>query len=229
MGVNDRAELARAEAVLQDRLRKAAMLNGVTLTDPGSVFLCWDTRLGSDVTIGANVIFGPGCIVHDGAEIRPFCHIEGAEIGRGAVVGPFARLRPGTTLDEMAHVGNFVEIKNARLGPGAKANHLTYIGDARVGAKANIGAGTITCNYDGFVKARTVIKDGAFIGSNTALVAPVTVGERAIIGAGSTISRDVPADALALTRAEHREIPGGAERFRERKRAEKATRDKQKG
>jgi bifunctional UDP-N-acetylglucosamine pyrophosphorylase/glucosamine-1-phosphate N-acetyltransferase len=228
LGVNDRNDLARAEAALQARLRRAAMTGGATMTDPESVFLAWDTRIGNDVTIGPNVVFGPGAVVLNGAEIRAFSHIEGAEIGPGAVVGPFARLRPGTRLGAGVHIGNFVEAKNAHLGAGAKANHLTYLGDAEIGAKVNVGAGTITCNYDGFLKSKTIIKDGAFIGSNTALVAPVTVGERAIIGAGSTIARDVASDAIAVTRAEHREIPGGAERYRIKKRAEKAARGKSK-
>ncbi len=220
-GVNDRADLARVETALQSRYREAAMLAGTTMTDPETVFLSWDTRLGRDVTIGPNVVFGPGVTVHDGAEIRAFCHIEGAEIGPGAIVGPFARLRPVTRVARGVQIGNFVEAKNARFAAGAKANHLSYVGDAEIGAKVNIGAGTITCNYDGFSKAKTVIRDGAFIGSNTALVAPVTVGERAIIGAGSTIARDVAAGALALTRSEHREIPRGAERFRQSRLAER--------
>ncbi len=222
LGVNDRVDLARAEAALQARYRETAMTAGVTMADPTSVFLAWDTQLGRDVTIGPHVVFGPGVAVHDGAEIRAFCHIEGAEIGPGAVVGPFARLRPGTRLARDVHIGNFVEAKNARFAAGAKANHLSYVGDAEIGGKVNIGAGTITCNYDGFTKSTTVIEDGAFIGSNTALVAPVRVGKRAIIGAGSTIAKDVAVDALALTRAEHREIPHGAQRFRESKRAQLA-------
>ncbi|MYF86543.1 MAG: bifunctional UDP-N-acetylglucosamine diphosphorylase/glucosamine-1-phosphate N-acetyltransferase GlmU, partial [Rhodospirillaceae bacterium] len=171
------------------------------------------------VTVGPQVVFGQGVVVGDDVEIRGFCHIEGAALDRGTTVGPFARLRPGAELREGARVGNFVEVKNAVLKPGARANHLTYIGDAEVGAGANIGAGTITCNYDGFRKARTVIGDGAFIGSNSALVAPVTIGERAIVGAGSTIDRDVEADALALTRAEHTAVPGAAEMIRRRKAA----------
>jgi bifunctional UDP-N-acetylglucosamine pyrophosphorylase/glucosamine-1-phosphate N-acetyltransferase len=229
LGVNDRIDLAQAEAALQRRLRRAAMAEGVTMVDPDSVFLCWDTRLGRDVFVGPNVVFGPGVTVHDGAEIRAFCHLHGAEIGPGAQVGPYARLRPGTRLGANVHIGNFVEAKNARFGDGAKANHLTYVGDAEVGGKVNIGAGTITCNYDGFLKSTTVIKDGAFIGSNTALVAPVTVGERAIVGAGSVITRDVEADAIAVERAEQRAIPKGAARFREKRLAEKAAKAKAKG
>jgi len=221
MGVNSRADLARAEAAMQDRLRAAAMANGATLVDPGAVWLSWDTALGRDVVVGPNVWFGPGVTIGDGVEIRAFCHIEGATIARGALVGPFARLRPGANLGRDVHVGNFVEVKEATLEDGAKANHLSYIGDSRVGAGANIGAGTITCNYDGFFKSRTDIGAGAFIGSNTALVAPVKVGDRAIIGAGSVIAKDVAADALAVTRAPQEERAGWAIKYRTRKRAEK--------
>ena len=221
MGVNSRADLARAEAAMQDRLRAAAMANGATLVDPGAVWLSWDTALGRDVVVGPNVWFGPGVTIGDGVEIRAFCHIEGATIAPGAMVGPFARLRPGANLGRDVHVGNFVEVKEATLEDGAKANHLSYIGDSRVGAGANIGAGTITCNYDGFFKSRTDIGAGAFIGSNTALVAPVKVGDRAIIGAGSVIAKDVAADALAVTRAPQEERAGWAIKYRTRKRAEK--------
>jgi bifunctional UDP-N-acetylglucosamine pyrophosphorylase/glucosamine-1-phosphate N-acetyltransferase len=213
-GVNSRAELAAAEAVMQDRLRRAAMAGGATLVDPGSVFLSADTRLGQDVVIGPFVQIGPGVTIADRAEIGAFSHIEGAAIAEGARVGPFARLRTGSRIGEGARVGNFVEMKNAVLGPAAKANHLSYLGDAEIGAKANIGAGTITCNYDGFDKSRTVIGAGAFIGSDTALVAPVTVGEGAIIGAGSVITSDVAADSLAIARAQQVEKPGWAARFR---------------
>lgn len=222
LGVNSRADLAAVEALYQRRLRAAAMAAGVTLTDPGSVQLSWDTRFEQDVTVGPNVVFGPGVSVAEGAEIRAFCHLEGASVGPGAVVGPFARLRPGAKLEADAHVGNFVEIKNAVLETGAKANHLSYIGDARVGAKANVGAGTITCNYDGFNKSLTVIGAGAFIGSNTALVAPVTVGDGAIVAAGSTVTKDVPADALAAARGRQVDKPGWAAAFRARQRAAKA-------
>jgi len=214
LGVNSRAELAVAEAVLQRRLRQAAMDGGATLTDPGSVQFSWDTRLGRDVVIGPNVVFGPGVEVADDVEIKAFCHLEGARIASGAVIGPFARLRPGAEIGQDAHIGNFVEIKKSSIGPGAKVNHLSYVGDAEVGAKANIGAGTITCNYDGFDKHLTRIGAGAFIGSNTALVAPVSVGDGAIIGAGSVVARDVAADALAVTRGDHVEKPGWAARFR---------------
>ncbi|MHA1568503.1 MAG: bifunctional UDP-N-acetylglucosamine diphosphorylase/glucosamine-1-phosphate N-acetyltransferase GlmU, partial [Alphaproteobacteria bacterium] len=201
LGINSRADLAVAEAVVQWHLRDAAMAGGVTLTDPETVFFSYDTRLGRDVTVGPNVVFGPGVVVDDGVEIRSYCHIEGAEIGTDAVIGPFARLRPGTRIAPRVHIGNFVEIKNALFEEGAKANHLSYIGDTNVGAEANIGAGTITCNYDGFLKNRTEIGARAFIGSNAALVAPVKIGEGAIVGAGSVIARDVDADALAVTRA----------------------------
>ncbi|MCY3828451.1 MAG: bifunctional UDP-N-acetylglucosamine diphosphorylase/glucosamine-1-phosphate N-acetyltransferase GlmU [Rhodospirillaceae bacterium] len=219
LGINSREELAAAERIFQQRMRRAAMAGGATLTDPDSVWFSYDTVLGRDVTVGPQVVFGQGVVVGDDVEIRGFCHIEGAALDRGATVGPFARLRPGAELREGAKVGNFVEVKNAVLKPGARANHLAYIGDAEIGAGANIGAGTITCNYDGFRKARTVIGDRAFIGSNSALVAPVTIGERAIVGAGSTIDRDVEADALALTRAELTAVPGAAEMIRRRKTA----------
>ncbi len=207
-GINSRAELAAAEAEVQDRLRAAAMAGGATLIDPRSVTLCHDTRLGQDVTIGPSVVFGPGVTVDDGAEIRAFSHLEGASVGPGAIIGPFARLRPGTVVGAAAHVGNFVELKATVLGAGAKANHLSYLGDASIGAAANIGAGTITCNYDGIAKHRTSIGAGAFIGSNTALVAPVSIGERALVGAGSTITRAVPDDAMAIGRSRQENKPG---------------------
>lgn len=222
LGVNDRLDLAKAEAALQDRLRRAAMESGVTMTDPATVFLAADTRLGKDVVIGPNVVFGPGVTIGDNVEIRAFCHIEGAAVGPQAIVGPFARLRPGTVLERGVHIGNFVECKAALIGEGAKANHLTYVGDAEVGAGTNIGAGTITANYDGFFKHKTVIGAGASIGSNTVLVAPVRVGDGALVGASSTITRDVAPDAIAVTRGEQRELPGAAKRYREKKRAEKA-------
>ncbi|MBC8338826.1 MAG: bifunctional UDP-N-acetylglucosamine diphosphorylase/glucosamine-1-phosphate N-acetyltransferase GlmU [Rhodospirillales bacterium] len=206
LGIDDRADLACAEAYVQNRLRLAAMRGGATLSDPDSVRFSFDTSIGQDVSIGPNVVFGPGVSVGDNVDIRAFCHIEGAAIAEGAKIGPFARLRPGAEIGEDVHVGNFVEIKNATLETGAKANHLSYIGDARVGAAANIGAGTITCNYDGEAKHRTDIGDGAFIGSNTALVAPVTVGDGAVIGAGSVITKDVSPDSLALTRPAQKEV-----------------------
>lgn len=207
-GINSRAELAQAEATAQAALRAAAMDGGATLTAPETVFLSWDTRLGQDVTVGPNVVFGPGVAVEDGAEIRAFSHLEGCTVRRGAVVGPFARLRPGAEIGPRAHVGNFVEIKAALLGEGAKANHLSYLGDAVVGAGANIGAGTITCNYDGVAKHRTEIGEGAFIGSDTALVAPIRVGARALVAAGSVLTEDVPDDALALARGRQVNKPG---------------------
>ena len=221
MGVNSRAGLAEAEAAMQDRLRIAAMDNGATLTAPETVWFCHDTKLGRDVTVGPNVVFGGGVSVGDNVEIRAFCHIDGATIENDAIIGPYARLRPGADIGAHAHVGNFVEIKAARLDEGAKANHLSYIGDSWVGAGANIGAGTITCNYDGFFKSRTEIGAGAFIGSNTALVAPVKIGAGAITGAGSTISNDVPENALSITRAPQENRPGWAMKYRLRKQVEK--------
>jgi len=221
MGVNSRAELAAAEAGMQMRLRAKALDAGVGMVAPETVFLSHDTRLEADVQIGPFVVFGPGVTIRSGAEIRSFCHFEGAEVGRDAIVGPHARLRPGAVIEDDVHIGNFVEVKKARIEKGAKANHLAYIGDARVGAGANIGAGTITCNYDGFDKHFTDIGAGAFIGSATALVAPVKIADGAYVGAGSVITKDVGKDALAVTRAEQREIPGWAAKFRARKKAEK--------
>jgi len=206
MGVDSRADLAVAEAIIQERLCWAAMEGGATLTDPASVTFCWDTKTGQDVTIGPHVVFGPGVTVGDNVEILAFCHIEGAVIESGARIGPFARLRPGARLAEDVHIGNFVEIKNSHIETGAKVNHLTYVGDSRVGSMANVGAGTITCNYDGFNKHHTDIGAGAFIGSNVALVAPVKVGDGAIIGAGSVITKDVAADHLAITRPQQKQM-----------------------
>ena len=223
MGVNDRRQLAAAEALLQARLREAAMLAGATLVAPETVFFSADTRLAADVLVEPHVVFGPGVTVASGARIRAFSHLEGAEVASGAIVGPYARLRPGAAIGEGAHVGNFVEVKNASLGAGAKANHLTYIGDASVGAGANIGAGTVTCNYDGFAKHRTVIGAGAFIGVQAALVAPVTVGERAYVATGSVITADVPADALAIGRARQVVKQGRAVELRARLKAAKTT------
>jgi len=215
-GVNSRAELAHLELDWQRRRREEALQEGATLIDPESVWFAADTKLGRDVTVEPHVVFGPGVEVADGATIKAFSHIEGATIATKAVIGPFARLRPGAKIGANAKVGNFVEVKKASLGPGAKANHLSYIGDAEVGANANIGAGTITCNYDGFGKYGTVIGEGAFIGSNTALVAPVAVGAGAIVGAGSVITKDVAADSLAVERSEQKGVAGWAKRFRER-------------
>jgi bifunctional UDP-N-acetylglucosamine pyrophosphorylase/glucosamine-1-phosphate N-acetyltransferase len=220
-GINTKAQLAEAEAVLQSRLRAQAMDAGVTLVAPETVFLSADTKLGRDVTVEPNVVFGPGVTVEDGAVIRAFSHLEGAHVGRGARVGPFARLRPGARLGVDVHIGNFVEVKQATIEDGAKANHLAYIGDARVGEGANIGAGTITCNYDGVDKHRTDIGRGAFIGTNSSLVAPVKIGDGAYIGSGSVVTEDVPADALSLERAEQVTKEGWAARFRAAKAARK--------
>jgi bifunctional UDP-N-acetylglucosamine pyrophosphorylase/glucosamine-1-phosphate N-acetyltransferase len=212
-GINSRAELAEAEARWQRQRRRQAMDEGASLHAPDTVFFSWDTRLGRDVTVEPNVVFGPGVELADGATIHAFCHLEGARIESGVSVGPFARLRPGTLLEQGARVGNFVETKNAVLGPGAKANHLTYLGDATVGAAANVGAGTITCNYDGYFKHRTVIGPRAFIGSNSALIAPVSIGADAIVAAGSAVSRDVADGELRMVRAEQLVKPGWADRF----------------
>lgn len=214
IGINSRSELAYAEARWQAKRRDEAMAAGVSLIAPETVWFAHDTRLGRDVTIEPNVYFGPGVSIADGATIRAFSHIEGATIGAKAEIGPFARLRPGSVLGEKAKIGNFVEMKKTTLGAGAKANHLSYLGDTEVGAGANIGAGTITCNYDGFFKYKTAIGAGAFIGSNSALVAPVTIGAGAIVGAGSVVTRDVSDDALALVRPDQTEKPGWAARFR---------------
>lgn len=214
LGVNARGELAAAEAIWQRRARERAMAEGATLIAPETVWLSFDTALGRDVLIEPNVFFGPGVVVEDGAEIRANSHLEGAHVGAGARVGPFARLRPGAVLGRDVHVGNFVEVKNVALGDGAKANHLAYLGDGSVGAKANIGAGTIFCNYDGFFKHKTEIGEGAFVGSNSALVAPVKIGAGAYVGSGSVITRDVSPGALALERSTQEERPGWAEKFR---------------
>jgi bifunctional UDP-N-acetylglucosamine pyrophosphorylase/glucosamine-1-phosphate N-acetyltransferase len=213
-GINARSELADAEAVVQRRLRAAALAAGVTMTAPETVFLCADTVFAPDVTIGPNVVFGPGVQVDGGAEIHAFSHLAGCHVGAGAIIGPFARLRPGTVVGEAAHVGNFVELKNTALGAGAKANHLTYLGDADIGARTNVGAGTITCNYDGHAKHRTRIGSGVFVGSDAVLVAPVSVGDGAFIAAGSVITEDVADDAMAFGRARQANKPGGAAAFR---------------
>lgn len=221
LGINSRSELAAAERQWQDRARRAAMDGGATLLDPATVYFSWDTVIGQDVVIGQNVVFGPAVSVADDVEIKAFSHLEGCRVDSGAVIGPYARLRPGAEIGAGARVGNFVEVKNAALGAGAKANHLSYIGDADVGARANIGAGTITCNYDGYLKHRTVIGEEAFIGSNSALVAPVTIGQRATVGAGSTITKPVSDDALALGRGDQRELRGMAAKMRQRLKARK--------
>jgi len=214
LGVNDRLQLATAEAVLQERLRESALLSGVTMQDPTSVYLSFDTVIEKDVFIEPSVVFGLGVHVGQGATIRGFSHIEGARIGENAIVGPFARLRPGAELHENVHIGNFVEVKAAVLESGVKANHLSYIGDAKIGRNTNIGAGTITCNYNGFSKFRTEVGEGAFIGVHSALVAPVTVGAGAYVGTGSVITRDVAPDALAIARERQVEKPGWARDFR---------------
>ncbi len=221
-GVNSRGELAGVEAAWQAERRARAMAEGATLIAPDTVWFAHDTVLGRDVVIEPNVVFGPGTVVGDGVTIHAFSHIEGATIGARAEVGPYARLRPGAVMGIASKVGNFVEMKKAVLGDGAKASHLTYLGDTEVGAGANIGAGTITCNYDGYFKAKTVIGAGAFIGSNSALVAPVSIGAGAIVAAGSVVTRDVAADALVLVRPEQTEKPGWAKRFRDRMVARKA-------
>ena len=217
-GINSRAELAEAEATLQGWLRRAAMDGGATLTAPETVFMSWDTALGRDVQVGPNVVFGPGVSVEDGAEVRAFSHLEGCRVGPGAMIGPYARLRPGTEVGAGAHVGNFVELKAASLGAGSKANHLAYIGDASVGAGSNVGAGTITCNYDGFAKHRTTIGERVFVGTSAVLVAPVTLGDGAFVAAGSVITRDVAPDAMAFGRARQEEKPGLAAEFRSSRR-----------
>lgn len=224
LGVNDRVQLARAESVAQQRLRRAAMLAGATFIAPETVFLSFDTQIGRDVTIEPHVVIGPGVSIADGAVIHAFSHLEGASVGEGAQVGPYARLRPGARLSAAAKIGNFVEIKAAEIGEGAKVNHLSYIGDAVVGAHSNIGAGVITCNYDGFLKYRTVIGENAFIGSNSALVAPVAIGAGAYVGSGSVITKDVTADALAVGRGRQMEKGGWAAAFRERQTEKKKKR-----
>lgn len=225
-GVNDRAQLAGIEATLQQAYRRRHMLGGATLISPETVFFSADTVIGKDVVIEPHVVFGPGVVIGDDVYVLAFSHIEGAHVSSGARIGPFARLRPGAEVGEDAHIGNFVEVKKAVIGKGAKANHLTYIGDARVGANTNVGAGTITCNYDGYEKHLTDIGANVFVGSNTALVAPVVIGDGASIAAGSVITRNVPADALAMTRAEFELRDGWARRYRDMKAARKAAKQK---
>jgi bifunctional UDP-N-acetylglucosamine pyrophosphorylase/glucosamine-1-phosphate N-acetyltransferase len=215
-GVNDRIQLSAAEAVMQQRLRRAAMATGVTMIDPATVFLSHDTVFGRDVVLEPNVCFGPGVTIGNDVVVHAFSHLEGARVASGCSVGPFARLRPGASLGERARVGNFVEVKNADLGPGVKVNHLSYVGDATVGAGTNIGAGTITCNYDGGRKHRTTIGEHAFVGTNSSLVAPVTIGAGAYVGSGSVITEDVPADALALGRGRQVIKEGWARTMREK-------------
>ena len=228
IGVNSRIELAEAEAIFQFNARVSAMENGATLTDPDTVYFSHDTKIGKDVIIGPNVIFGTGVSVADNVEVKPFSHLEGTNIGEGASIGPFARLRPGANLQAGAKIGNFVEIKKADIGAGAKVSHLSYIGDATIGADANIGAGTITCNYDGYAKHHTSIGEGAFIGSNSSLVAPVKIGERAYVGSGSVITKNVVDGDLAVARGRQAAISGWAEKFHQThaKKANKESSDK---
>ena len=216
-GVNSRVELAEAEATVQSWLRRAAMEGGATLTAPETVQLCFDTKLAPDVTVGPNVVFGPGVVVESGAEIRAFSHLEGCHVGAGALVGPFSRLRPGAVLEQDVHIGNFVEVKATRMGRGAKANHLSYLGDSEVGEKTNIGAGTITCNYDGFNKFQTKIGAGVFVGTASVLVAPVQIGDGSFVAAGSVVTHDVPADAMTFGRAQQVDKLGRAAAFRAEK------------
>ncbi|WP_137699921.1 bifunctional UDP-N-acetylglucosamine diphosphorylase/glucosamine-1-phosphate N-acetyltransferase GlmU [Marimonas lutisalis] len=229
MGVNSRAQLAQAEASFQARARAEALENGITLPAPETVHFAHDTVIGRDALIEQNVVFGPGVTIESGARIRAFSHLEGCHVSRGAIVGPYARLRPGAELSENVHVGNFVEIKNATLAEGAKANHLTYIGDASVGEATNIGAGTITCNYDGVMKHHTSIGARAFVGSNTMLVAPVTVGDDAMTATGTIVNKNVPDGAMAIGRAEQVNKPGLAVKLFEMLKVKKAKRDKEAG
>ncbi len=222
LGVNSRPDLAEAEAVFQTKMRKAAMENGVTLRDPETIYFSYDTQIQADAEIGANVVFGPGVTIAADAVIHPFCHLEGAVIGEGAQIGPFARLRPGTEMGANSKAGNFVETKKAKIGKGSKINHLSYIGDAVIGEGANIGAGTITCNYDGYFKHQTTIGDGAFIGTNSSLVAPVKIGDGAYLGSGGVITKDVPAGALAVARADQVNKEGWAKRYHAAQKKRKA-------
>lgn len=226
LGINARLELAEAESIFQERARIHAMDEGVTLLDPYTVYFSYDTKLGQDVVVGQNVIFGPGVTIADNVTVRPFSHFEGATVDADAIVGPYARLRPETHIGKGAKVGNFVEIKKAHIEQGAKVPHLSYIGDARVGAGSNIGAGTITCNYDGFSKYFTDIGENVFIGSNSSLIAPVKVGDGANVGAGSVITKEVEGDALGVTRADQKNILGWALKYRAKKRAEKDAKNK---
>ena len=227
LGINTRADLVAAEAVFQRNARNRLVEDGVTLMAPATVYLSLDTHIGRDAVIEPNVVFGPGVTVETGARIRAFSHLEGCHVSKGAIVGPYARLRPGAEIGDNARVGNFVEIKNAEVGEGAKVNHLTYVGDASIGAGSNIGAGTITCNYDGFFKHRTEIGQNVFIGSNTMLVAPVRVGDDAMTATGTVVTRDVPAGDMAVARSKQDNKPGFATRFKEKLRAAKARQSKE--
>jgi bifunctional UDP-N-acetylglucosamine pyrophosphorylase/glucosamine-1-phosphate N-acetyltransferase len=227
LGVNSRVDLAAAEAIFQTRARAGLLENGVTMTAPETVYLAFDTHIGRDAMIEPNVVFGPGVTVESGAHIRAFSHLEGCHVSRGAIVGPYARLRPGAELAEDVRVGNFVEVKNAIVSEGAKINHLSYVGDASIGARANLGAGTITCNYDGVMKHHTEIGRGAFIGSNTMLVAPVKVGDGALTASGSVITKDVDAGALSMSRAPQVTKPGRAIKLFDMLKARKRKRDKE--
>jgi bifunctional UDP-N-acetylglucosamine pyrophosphorylase/glucosamine-1-phosphate N-acetyltransferase len=226
IGCDSKSDLAEAEAIFQARRRKALMDDGVTLVAPETVFFAHDTEIAADVIVEPHVVFGPGVKVSAGARIRAFSHLEGARVGEGCEIGPYARLRPGTVLARGVRIGNFVEAKNTEMGEGAKANHLAYLGDGRIGADANIGAGTIFCNYDGFEKHQTTIGEGAFVGSNSAIVAPVSIGDGAYVGSGSVITKDVPDDALAVARGHQMTREGWAKTFRTRKASEKASRKK---
>lgn len=221
LGVNSRVELAEAEAAFQYRRRLELLMDGVTMADPSSVYLAYDTQIENDVTLEPGVVFGPGVSIESGATIRAFSHLEGCHVGPGAIIGPFARLRPGAILGEDVRIGNFVEVKNVTMGAGAKANHLAYLGDGSVGAGSNIGAGTIFCNYDGYNKARTEIGTGSFVGSNSALVAPVQIGDGAYVGSGSVITTSVPDNALSVGRGKQRNIDGWATSFRAKQEAKK--------
>ena len=226
VGFHNRAKRAAAAATFQDFKRIEAMEAGVTLRDPKSVWFSWDTEIGRDVTVFPNVVFGPGVKIADNVEIRAFCDIEDAVIGEGSSIGPFARIRGGAELGADVHLGNFVEVKKSKIGAGTKAGHLSYLGDAEIGTKTNIGAGTITCNYDGVNKDKTVIGDNVFIGSNASLVAPVTIGNGAYTASGSVITEDVPDDALAFGRAQQVNKPGYAPKLREKALAKKAAKGK---
>lgn len=222
LGVNGRADLAEAETAFQNRMRGRMLASGVTLRDPASIYFSYDTQIEADADIGANVVFGPGVIIASDAVIHPFCHIEGTKIGKAAQIGPFARLRPGTDMGEGSKAGNFVETKKAKIGKGSKINHLSYIGDALIGEGVNIGAGTITCNYDGYFKHITTIEDHVFVGTNSSLVAPVTIGRGAFLGSGGVVTNDVPADALALGRAKQVNKDGWAARYHAAQKKRKA-------